>query len=274
MFSLARCCQLITTATRLIQRFTSSSTNRIDFPFFKTDDFFQSDETPTFEHLPGVTRVLGATKPVEVTLRLLAWKKKMISELGEAGFAKMQQETLDAGKFCHKSIEDYLNGVPLKDICVESSAENLWESVLPHLNDITDVRKVEQRVEHPILGYKGYVDCVAKYRNEWCLIDWKTSKKVKRNLEDCYDDPLQIAAYAGALNVKSPVQDQIRSGLIVKIYYDRSAATAFNLNSFALEFYWEQWLRRLAQYRKGSTKMKEETVADFLSIASKVYGEK
>ena len=32
------------------------------------------------------------------------------------------------------------------------------------------------------------------------MIDWKTSLKPKPSLADCYDFPLQAAAYAGAVN--------------------------------------------------------------------------
>ena len=37
-------------------------------------------------------------------------------------------------------------------------------------------------------------------RGELCLIDWKTSRKQKPTLKDCFDYPLQVVAYAGAVN--------------------------------------------------------------------------
>ena len=37
-------------------------------------------------------------------------------------------------------------------------------------------------------------------RGDLCVIDWKTSKRRKSSLRFTYDNPLQLAAYAGALN--------------------------------------------------------------------------
>ena len=67
---------------------------------------------------------------------------------------------------------------------------------------------VESSVIHPDLNYQGYMDCVALYRDpqaktasgKLVLIDWKTAGKTKRSIGDTYDNPLQIAAYVGALN--------------------------------------------------------------------------
>ena len=38
------------------------------------------------------------------------------------------------------------------------------------------------------------------YRDEVCVIDWKTSHKLRPTLKDIYDYPLQTIAYAGAIN--------------------------------------------------------------------------
>ena len=40
-------------------------------------------------------------------------------------------------------------------------------------------------------------------RGNQCLIDWKTSKRAKTEIQHTYDNPVQVAAYAGAMNFLS-----------------------------------------------------------------------
>lgn len=86
------------------------------------------------------------------------------------------------------------------------------------LSEIGDVMVTEGVVQHEELGYSGTVDCVAYYRlinsykvgeadsydclcrGELCVIEWKTSTKPRPQIKDLYDYPLQIVAYAGAIN--------------------------------------------------------------------------
>ena len=89
------------------------------------------------------------------------------------------------------------------------------------------------------------------------LIDWKTSEKKKRKLESTFDNPLQIAAYVGALN-----QDQrygvaqVNQGMIVLAYNDGSPADVLRIEPKAMQRYWREWLVRLSLYKK----MRESSV--------------
>uniref|UniRef100_H2YXB3 Mitochondrial genome maintenance exonuclease 1 n=1 Tax=Ciona savignyi TaxID=51511 RepID=H2YXB3_CIOSA len=172
----------------------------------------------------------------------------MIAELGEEGFYKMQKETLAAGTSCHSLIEQCLKGTPMNDISPGENSVKLWQSVTSVLDEVNDMIATEHKVTHSYLGYSGYLDCIASYKGQTCLIDWKTSKKPKYKLQDCYDDPVQIAAYVGAYNSSSGVKNQIVNGVVVKIYHNGKPASAFQINDFMMQFYWRKWLERLALY--------------------------
>ena len=75
-----------------------------------------------------------------------------------------------------------------------------FRSILDVFSDIDGVLAIESGVIHEPLGYAGTVDCIAKFRNKICLIDWKTSKRKKTSWRSCYDYPVQLVAYAAAIN--------------------------------------------------------------------------
>ena len=68
------------------------------------------------------------------------------------------------------------------------------------LLDIDSVLAVESGVIHEALGYAGTVDCIVEYKNEICLIDWKTCRRKKASWKSSFDYPVQLAAYAAAVN--------------------------------------------------------------------------
>ena len=75
-----------------------------------------------------------------------------------------------------------------------------WQSAAGVLKDITNVVAVESGTVHPKLEYAGTLDLVAEYQGILSIIDWKTSRKSKSKLKECYSYPVQVVAYAGAVN--------------------------------------------------------------------------
>jgi hypothetical protein len=123
------------------------------------------------------------------------------------------------------------------------------ESVKNVLEDVSDVMATEGVVRHTHLGYSGTVDCIARYRGEMCVIDWKTSMKPKRNISDLYDYPLQAVAYAGAVNSDNTFPYKVHRAVIVIAYSTGSQAHVHTLDSNQCLHYWDLWLDRLNQYQ-------------------------
>ncbi|KAK0163463.1 hypothetical protein PV327_007138 [Microctonus hyperodae] len=194
--------------------------------------------------LPGVTRILTESMSEEAKLRLENWKKRMILELGEEGFNIYKKALLDDSKKMHSLIENTLKKEPID---VPDHLQLTYKSISNILKDIKDVRFIESHVVHPTLGYRGFIDCVASYKGNLCVIDWKKSDKLK-TLPAMYDSPLQISAYIGALNNDENYPFKVKTGLLAIAYAHGQPPSVFELSADRLELYWKEWLKRLEKY--------------------------
>ncbi|KAM4695316.1 mitochondrial genome maintenance exonuclease 1 [Discoglossus pictus] len=199
--------------------------------------------------VPSVTRVLQQTMPMEQAFYLERWKQRMIMELGEQGFIAYTAALFSQGKLFHAKLEDLLLSHDTEE--TQEEAERLsgyLASVQQVLGDIVGVKTLESAVHHSALHYLGLVDCVAEYRGKLCVIDWKTSEKPKPYLRDTFDNPLQVAAYVGAINHDNNYNFQVDCGLIVVAYKDGSPAHPHFMGSDLCLQYWDKWLLRLEEY--------------------------
>ncbi|XP_066451877.1 mitochondrial genome maintenance exonuclease 1 [Eleutherodactylus coqui] len=206
--------------------------------------------------LPSVTRILQQTMPMEQAFYLERWKQRMIMELGEEGFIEYTAALFSQGKRFHAQLEDLLLSEEQYTQKPDDAEElvgymNSAEHVLSH---VVGVKTLESAVVHSELQYLGFVDCVAKYREKLCVIDWKTSEKQKPNLKNTFDNPLQVAAYMGAINHDNNYNFQVDCGLIVIAYKDGSPAHAHFMDSEMCLHYWDKWLLRLEEYKEKKEK--------------------
>ncbi|XP_036403115.1 mitochondrial genome maintenance exonuclease 1 [Megalops cyprinoides] len=199
---------------------------------------------------PSVTRILQQTMSPEQAFYLERWRKMMIAQLGEEGFKEYSLNLFRQGKQFHMALEAIFMSeeVPATDTEPSELVAGYIESVQHVLEDISGVRAIESAVQHQSLNYLGMVDCVAQYRGKLCVIDWKTSEKPKPFLHNTYDNPLQVAAYIGALNSDEHYDYQVESGLIVVAYKDGSPAHPHFMTSDLCLEYWTKWLIRLEDF--------------------------
>lgn len=198
--------------------------------------------------VPSVTKVLDKTMPAHRAAALEQWKMQMIEKMGNERFEAYQKEILSTGSTFHKTVSDILSGMPKSDLIVPPSNTGHWESIQHVLPVIDDVWCLEEYVKHPFLQYAGVVDCLAHYRDQLIVVEWKTSKKPKPTLQSTYDSPLQLAAYVGALNFDSRYRLKVKNGLIVVAYEDGNPAHCHFLDKELLSEYWTEWLKRLKTY--------------------------
>ncbi|KAL0114093.1 hypothetical protein PUN28_011425 [Cardiocondyla obscurior] len=199
---------------------------------------------------PSVTKILTQTMSPESKLALEAWRKRMIEKLGKEGFEMHQKALLEDGSSFHSCIAQSLLG---KEYEVPLRIEPVFKSVQCVLEDVQDVKAIETYVAHPKLRYKGVVDCIASYRGENYVIDWKKSDKKKDDLRGTYDAPVQLAAYIGAVNASNLYPFLIKRGLLVIAYTCGAPATVHEVSNNTLQRYWTAWLRRLQKYHVEAT---------------------
>ncbi|XP_076246992.1 uncharacterized protein LOC143186974 [Calliopsis andreniformis] len=204
-------------------------------------------------YIPSVTRILQNTMSEASKQALEQWKKNMIEKLGLEQFDIYCKELLKNGRLFHSCIEDTLLQ---KEITVPSEVELAYSSVQPVLCNIETVKNLETHVLHPNLQYKGVVDCIAFYRGNLCIIDWKKSDKQKLTLASTFDAPLQVAAYIGAVNASDNYPFKVDRGLIVVAYTDGKPATIHEVKDRALELAWRNWLKRLRQHYVNTNEQK------------------
>ncbi|NXM83871.1 MGME1 exonuclease, partial [Oenanthe oenanthe] len=200
--------------------------------------------------MPSVTRILQQTLSPQQVFYLERWKQKMIEELGKEGFEEYTKNLFLQGELFHSALESLFlsEEASARDQGEDDAVAGYLSSVEHVLEDISDVKALESGVLHETLQYLGLVDCVAKYRGQLCVIDWKTSEKPKPFLENTYDNPLQVAAYIGAINHDANYDFQVCCGLIVVAYKNGSPAHPHFMDPDLCSQYWNKWLLRLEKY--------------------------
>lgn len=160
------------------------------------------------------------------------------------------------GSRFHICIQQLLSGTPIEEVPIHESIQGHWKSIAPVIQHISAVRALEGMVSHRYLKYAGSMDCVADYKGQLCLIDWKTSKKLKSSLASTFDNPLQVAAYAGAVNFNENFDVHVKHALLVIAYRNGDPADVHIMSSAVLLDFWNLWLRRLSQYWSAAWKEK------------------
>ena len=148
--------------------------------------------TPENNYYPSITTVLGNTVGEEKKAALEKWR----NSLGHEAADKFTREAASAGTNVHLLIERYLKKEDLIQGDSFSVHEmSMFKAIKMDLNKIDEVWGQEVPLYSDRLGVAGRCDCVGVYKGIKCIIDFKTSSRIKstNDIEDYY---LQLCAYA------------------------------------------------------------------------------
>src|SRR3990167_3907920 len=125
--------------------------------------------SPDGKKYPSITSILHSFPNPGIEI----WKSKT------PNWKEIQQESFDVGTELHNMIECYLKNdyVPLNN----EKSINLFHNIYPELNKIDNIRCQERYLYEPNLRVAGTVDCIAEYDGVLSVIDFKNSRKEKKN---------------------------------------------------------------------------------------------
>lgn len=152
-------------------------------------------KTPNGDIYPSVSTVIGAT---ENKTAILEWR----ATVGDSVADEITQKATKRGSLLHLCIENQILGKPSPLTIFHTEEQNMFNSVLPVISDIEEVICLETPLWSDKLKVAGTVDCVAKHKGEWKVIDWKTSRtfKTKESIPGYFK---QTAAYAAMVHERA-----------------------------------------------------------------------
>ena len=147
--------------------------------------FYEIDGT----HYPSVTSVLSMRKSEGLT----KWRES----IGEDVANWEMRRCANRGKSLHTLVEQYMkNETPsIRDVL----PLGLFKLMKPYLDQINNIRLVEEIMYSKNLTIAGQVDCVAEYNGKLSVIDFKTANKerIEEWVENYF---LQCTAYSMMYN--------------------------------------------------------------------------
>ena len=189
--------------------------------------------------VPSVTTILDKTSDKTA---LIAWRKRV----GEAEANRVSKESAGLGTKVHDALEKHILGeqVTFGNNMVSVMAKDMSELMIKEgFANIDEVWGTEIGLIAKGL-YAGTTDCIGVHNGEDAIIDFKTSKKIKKEewIEDYY---LQCCAYAMAHN--EMYGTNIKKGVILMVSRDVKFKE-FVIEGARFEMYCDLWTQRLEEY--------------------------
>lgn len=149
---------------------------------------------PEGNQLSSVTTILSATGDKTGLLEWRAW-------VGDKKADQIRDEATGLGSLMHTHLENWMMGIdrPGGSNLVRQMARNMADTIINRgLNNVSEVWAMEEMLYYPGL-YAGTADLIGIHKGEACIMDYKTTNKMKTR-DKIVDYSHQLAAYALAHN--------------------------------------------------------------------------
>ena len=142
--------------------------------------------TPDGNSYPSITTILSQQE----NLGIEAWKAKV----GEKEAKRISKESMRIGTAVHQMAEFYLSNYIIKLKDEDKKIVDTFNRLRFLLGNINNIVGVEIPLFSDLLRVAGTTDCIAEYNGELSVIDFKTSRKPKKEewIDDYY---MQTFAY-------------------------------------------------------------------------------
>lgn len=159
---------------------------KYDFPKLvqKNSEGSRVYQTPEGQKYPSVTSVTGLGSEVSIK----EWRDRIGHK--EADAISLAAGT--RGTRIHTICEKHLLG---EEYTIEIQDMDIFTSMVPYIERVGDIHCLETRLYSHTLRVAGTVDLIAEYEGNLAVIDWKTSRRIKR-AEDISGYFMQAAAYS------------------------------------------------------------------------------
>lgn len=136
---------------------------------------------------PSVTTVLADYNKEGI----MAWRKRV----GEKEANRVSKQATTRGTSVHKLVENYLNNQSVYDEETLPNAKSVFLAMKSALDKINNIHCLESFLFSHELGLAGQVDCIAEFDGVLSVIDFKTSRRLKKKA-DIGNYFMQTSAYA------------------------------------------------------------------------------
>jgi genome maintenance exonuclease 1 len=127
--------------------------------------------TPTGNMYPSITSVTSHYNRQVFK----EWRERV----GNVEADRICKESTTRGTNFHQICQDYLENKLLESDRYDEEAYFMFDSAKTELDNINNIHAIESSLYSDYFGIAGRVDCIAEYRGELAVIDFKTSKKIK-----------------------------------------------------------------------------------------------